>query len=170
MIKWLGQCFVLLGLISVLSVTGCLSRHSILTPTQFSQVLPAFNYKAYYLTYTDNQQHEMHASLVIKQDVTHNNSEWLIFNPLGMPLARKQLTDKGWANKGFIAPNTQMDHWLEVMLFSLTDEKSLSQNYPQAIHSLKTRYLGSEYIITYQPNIITIDWNNGNKLHMKEAL
>lgn len=56
---------------------------------------------------------------------------WLLFDPLGVPLARQRLHEGAWHNDGLLPPNTEAQELFAALLFALTTDDALAQSYEQ---------------------------------------
>lgn len=45
-----------------------------------------------------------------------------LFDPAGMPVARKQLRNGRWRNEGLLPPHAEAEHWLTAVVQRLTGE------------------------------------------------
>ena len=64
-----------------------------------------------------------------------------LFDPLGVPQARKLLKADQWRNEGLLPPNPQADAWIAALIFALVPEDKLHTSYPQAVQSGQERHL-----------------------------
>lgn len=49
-----------------------------------------------------------------------------LFDPAGMPVARKQLRNGGWRNEGLLPPHAAAEAWLTAIVRSLTDDRPVA--------------------------------------------
>ena len=55
---------------------------------------------------------------------------WSLFDPLGVPLARQQLSAGEWRNDGLLPPNGEARELFAALLFALTPGDALALYYP----------------------------------------
>jgi hypothetical protein len=55
---------------------------------------------------------------------------WSLFDPLGVPLARQQLSAGEWRNDGLLPPNDEARELFAALLFALTPGDDLARSYP----------------------------------------
>jgi len=58
---------------------------------------------------------------------------WLLFDPLGVPLARQSLRDGSWHADGLLPPNPRARELFAALLFALTPSAQLTQAYPDRL-------------------------------------
>ncbi|MCE0462965.1 MULTISPECIES: hypothetical protein [Pseudomonas] len=57
---------------------------------------------------------------------------WSMMDPLGIPQARQRLVDGQWQADGLLPPNAEARELFAALLFALTPEAELFDNYPAA--------------------------------------
>lgn len=72
-----------------------------------------------------------------------------LFDALGVPLARQILKDDGWHADGLLPPNPQARQWFAGLLFGLTTDEHLLQQYPNARLAVQQRSLANGWQVLY---------------------
>ena len=94
--------------------------------------------------------------LVIQQEEA--GLRWSLMDPLGIPLARQLLQDGTWHADGLLPPNPEARELFAALLFALTPEAQLSNNYPQATSESDLRFMEQRWQVQYlQPRVFRID-------------
>ena len=94
--------------------------------------------------------------LVIQQEDA--GLRWSLMDPLGIPLARQLLQDGTWHADGLLPPNPEARELFAALLFALTPEAQLSNNYPQATSESDLRFMEQRWQVQYlQPRVFRID-------------
>ncbi|MFZ3186596.1 MAG: hypothetical protein WA173_20930 [Pseudomonas sp.] len=77
---------------------------------------------------------------------------WSLLDPLGVPLARQLLTAGEWHNDGLLPPNPEARELFAALLFALSSDAALSQNYPAGTWQLSAagRRLDPQWSIHYR--------------------
>lgn len=81
---------------------------------------------------------------------------WSLFDPLGTPLARQQLIAGTWHADGLLPPNPAAQELFAALLFALSQDRSLEQNYPARswkIVSATQRWLSPDWQISYRDSL-----------------
>ena len=83
---------------------------------------------------------------------------WSLMDPLGIPLARQVLQNGYWKADGLLPPNPEARELFAALLFALTPNDQLADNYPQAKSSTDRRALEPRWHVHYQqPRVFSID-------------
>ena len=94
--------------------------------------------------------------LVIQQEDA--GLRWSLMDPLGIPLARQLLQNGNWHADGLLPPNPEARELFAALLFALTPQAELAQNYPQAKSASDLRLLDQRWQVQYQqPQVFRID-------------
>lgn len=75
---------------------------------------------------------------------------WSMLDPLGIPLARQRLVDGQWQADGLLPPNAEARELFAALLFALTPETELPDNYPTARQEVRQRTLGQRWQVRYK--------------------
>jgi hypothetical protein len=77
---------------------------------------------------------------------------WSLLDPLGVPLARQLLTAGEWRNDGLLPPNPEARELFAALLFALSTDAALVQNYPAGTWQLRAagRRLDPQWSISYR--------------------
>jgi len=78
---------------------------------------------------------------------------WSMMDPLGIPLARQRLVDGQWQADGLLPPNTEARELFAALLFALTPDAELPDNYPtarQQVRPQRQRTLDSRWQVRYK--------------------
>lgn len=89
--------------------------------------------------------------LVIQREGT--GIRWSMMDPLGIPLARQRLVDGQWQADGLLPPNAEARELFAALLFALTPEAELPDNYPtarQQAQPQRQRALDSRWQVRYK--------------------
>ena len=98
--------------------------------------------------------------LVIQQEDA--GLRWSLMDPLGIPLARQLLQNSHWKADGLLPPNPEARELFAALLFALTPNDQLADNYPQAKSSTDQRAIDQRWHVHYrQPQVFSIDLANG---------
>ena len=83
---------------------------------------------------------------------------WSLMDPLGIPLARQVLQNGHWNADGLLPPNPEARELFAALLFALTPNDQLADNYPQATSSTDRRAIEPRWHVHYQqPQVFSID-------------
>lgn len=94
--------------------------------------------------------------LVIQQEDA--GLRWSLMDPLGIPLARQLLQNGNWHADGLLPPNPEARELFAALLFALTPQAELTQNYPQEKSASDLRLLDQRWQVQYQqPQVFRID-------------
>ncbi|QGA48018.1 MULTISPECIES: DUF3261 domain-containing protein [Pseudomonas] len=74
---------------------------------------------------------------------------WSMMDPLGIPVARQRLVAGRWQADGLLPPNAEARELFAALLFALTPETELSDNYPAARQQASQRTLDSRWQVRY---------------------
>ncbi|NUT82292.1 DUF3261 domain-containing protein [Pseudomonas brassicacearum] len=74
---------------------------------------------------------------------------WSMMDPLGIPVARQRLVAGRWQADGLLPPNAEARELFAALLFALTPETELSDNYPDARQQASQRTLDSRWQVRY---------------------
>ena len=86
---------------------------------------------------------------------------WSLRDPLGIPLARQVLQNGHWKADGLLPPNPEARELFAALLFALTPNDQLADNYPQATYSTDQRAIEPRWRVHYQPPpVFSIDMPN----------
>lgn len=72
-----------------------------------------------------------------------------LFDALGMPQARQILSDDAWHADGLLPPHPYARQWFAGLLFALTDNEHLQQQYPGVTLSKQQRALANGWQVLY---------------------
>ncbi|KPA92455.1 DUF3261 domain-containing protein [Pseudomonas sp. RHF3.3-3] len=98
--------------------------------------------------------------LVIQREA--GGLRWSLMDPLGIPLARQLLQDGDWHADGLLPPNPQARELFAALLFALTPQAELADNYPTARQQAGQRALGEQWRVSYrQPLFFRLDLPQG---------
>ena len=86
--------------------------------------------------------------LVIQQE--DRALRWSLLDPLGIPQARQRLQDGRWYADGLLPPNPEARELFAALLFALTPQTELADNYPQANTTAGLRWLDARWRVEYQ--------------------
>ena len=83
---------------------------------------------------------------------------WSLMDPMGIPLARQVLQNGHWNADGLLPPNPEARELFAALLFALTPNDQLADNYPQATSSTDRRAIEPRWRVHYQPpQVFSID-------------
>lgn len=85
--------------------------------------------------------------LVIQQEA--NGLRWSLMDPLGIPVARQQLISGQWQADGLLPPNAEARELFAALLFALTPDNELNNNYPSALRRGKQRIFDGRWGVEY---------------------
>ena len=74
---------------------------------------------------------------------------WSMMDPLGIPVARQRLVAGQWQADGLLPPNAEARELFAALLFALTPEAELPDNYPAARQQASQRTLDSRWQVRY---------------------
>lgn len=89
--------------------------------------------------------------LLVQRDA--DGLRWSLFDPLGMPLARRLLDGDGWRQDGLLPPHAEAEGVFAALLFALTPAAALPDAYPAAVWSetpAGDRRLAPDWQVTYR--------------------
>ncbi|RON10721.1 hypothetical protein BK659_04190 [Pseudomonas brassicacearum] len=75
---------------------------------------------------------------------------WSLMDPLGIPVARQRLVDNQWQADGLLPPNPEARQLFAALLFALTPEAQLLDNYPAAQRHAALRSLAPHWQVLYR--------------------
>lgn len=74
--------------------------------------------------------HTAQDRILVAQRESKTTLRWLMFDPLGLPIARQLLEDGKWRNDGFLPPNASARTLFSALIFAWTPENELARTYP----------------------------------------
>lgn len=87
------------------------------------------------------------ALLVIQRE--EDGLRFSLFDALGVPKARQILKQGRWYADGLLPPNPQARQWFAALLFALTPDQQLLQQYPDATQTAQQRDLSNGWQVQY---------------------
>lgn len=139
------RCGLLLMAWLLLSgLTACSTKLPLPTPTPLLQdvELPLQLHLRY-------QAAELQRDAIVVIQREASGLRFSLFDALGVPLARQILKDGRWYADGLLPPNPQARQWFAGLLFGLTADEHLLQQYPSARLSVQQRSLANGWQVLY---------------------
>ncbi|MCS3469507.1 hypothetical protein M2401_003245 [Pseudomonas sp. JUb42] len=94
--------------------------------------------------------------LIIQQEP--QGLRWSMMDPLGIPQARLLLINGQWQADGLLPPNPEARELFAALLFALTPDTELRNNYPEAQRQGTHRHLEERWTVEYHSaNVFDLD-------------
>lgn len=109
------------------------------------------------------QDHTAQDRILVAQRESETTLRWLMFDPLGLPVARQLLEDGKWRNDGFLPPNASARLLFSALIFAWTAESDLDRSYPAGSWSQVIEPGGTQIRLLRQNGRVrwTIIWQAG---------
>lgn len=105
--------------------------------------------------------------LVVQQE--GSGLRWSLMDPLGIPLARQQLINGQWQADGLLPPNPEARELFAALLFALTPDNELNDNYPGSQRRGTQRIYAARWGVEYSSadsfKLVVLIGNDGERLN-----
>jgi hypothetical protein len=134
-----------------LLVSCCLLLGACAGPTPLPPTTPQLTAALPLTLHVQRQQAAERQDWLLVLQAEGPSLRWSLLDPLGVPLARQLLTAGEWQNDGLLPPNPEARELFAVLLFALSTEASLAQNYGSSDWqaSAQARQLAPDWRIDY---------------------